>query len=384
MSFVFQQPGSAGLLAAIDAAAKGATAAGSMFAFATKKGIERLLSAQNIAHMLSDGSTFHLIVGVDAITNADSLLYLEDRVAEFGGALKAHAFIHNYSGTFHPKFSWFQKPTLLTLIIGSGNLTLSGLGQTGTAAAPPGNWEAFSVQPLTDQSAAAAAQAIDDWIRSNIELGNLRSLDDSDVRDQAMANSRVRYIKPARLSPSKKLAAGGATATADIAATSGIPTVREDDVLIRELPQTRPGQGDIGVKGLEFLGFNGIATTILLQHVNLDNSLGPVTEQRLFVNSSKNRRVELGAIVQHGYTVDEHDNRMILIAIKLDDRSFRYTVVPVTDPNYALVSSLLGSPLRLGAGRPMRVLTMNSQPLREAWPGAPENLLPVSVLAVET
>lgn len=382
MSFVFQQPGSASLLDALDAAAAGAQTGGAMFAFATKTGIQRLLSAPNINRLLTFGGRFHLVVGVDAITNGDALLTLEDAIAQYGGALVAHAFLHNYSGTFHPKFSWFTSPAGLTVVTGSGNLTMSGLGTAG--GTPIGNWEAFFTQSLNGASATAALQTITDWIRDHLASGHLRQITDAEVRDQAMANGRVRVTTPAAVrrqaAPRAPLPAAGAPVPPLIAPA---PPVLEDDVFIRELPQTRPGQADIGQQGLQFLGFTGAPTAVFLQHVELDNSVGPTVEQRLFVNASQNYRVEMQPIAMHGYVVDANDNRMILVAVKLNDRSFRYTVVPVTHPQYPAVSALLGSPTRLGHGRPMRRLMTTSTSLRQAWPGAPENLLPVVGYAIE-
>ena len=377
MSFVFQQPGSAGLLEALNALAIGASKGGGMFAFASRLGIERLLTAPAIAQMLAEGKPFHLVVGVDAITNADALLYLEEMLRDHGHCLTVQAFLHGHPGTFHPKFCWFHKPDHLDLVTGSGNLTLSGLGQVSAGPLPAGNWEAFVVQSLRDQSAADTAEAIERWIETNVQQLNLRAIDDPDVRDQAMANSRVRYTKPKPPRAAQRPAA--AAAPPDIVA----PLLGQD-VLMRELPRNRLGQADIGRPGLAFLGFSGTPTTVFLQHVELDDSVGPTTEQRLFVNASQNYRLELNAIAHHGYEVDANDNRMILVAVKLNDRSFRYTVVPVTDASYNVVSGLLGPIQRRAGARAMRSRMTTTLELREAWRNAPENLLPVSVPAIET
>lgn len=385
MSFVFQQPGSSSLLDALDAAAANARAGGGMFAFATKAGIQRLLSAPNVERLMSSGGQFHLVVGVDAITNGDALLTLEDEVACYRGALVAHAFLHDYSGTFHPKFSWFTGPGGLTMVAGSGNLTMSGLGFVGGGATPAGNWEAFVTQLLTGTGADATLHTIDQWVQHHLASGHLRPITDAEVRDQAMANSRVRIVPPAafgrRAAPRAPLSASTVLLRPLVAP---LPSVLENDVFIRELPQTRPGQADIGQQGLEFLGFTGVPTAVFLQHVELDNSLGPTTEQRLFVNASQNYRVEMQPIARHGYVVDAYDNRMILVAVKLNGRSYRYTVVPVTHSQYAAVSALLGPPSRLGHGRPMRRLIATSAWLRQSWPNAPENLLPVVGYAIES
>lgn len=382
MSFVFQQPGSASLLDALDAAAMGAQSGGGMFAFATKTGIQRLLCAPNIARLLTNGGQFHLVIGVDAITNGDALLTLEDAVARYRGPLVAHAFLHDYPGTFHPKFSWFRVPTGVTMVTGSGNLTTSGLGSVGAGPAPAGNWEAFFTQSLNGASAAEALHRIDGWIRHCLASGHLRPITDPEVRDQAMANSRVRVIPPTALR--RRALRPGVPAAAAPPLVAPAPPVMENDVFVRELPQTRLGQADIGQQGLAFLGFTGAPTAVFLQHVELDNSVGPTVEQRLFVNASQNYRVEMPPIAIHGYVVDAHDNRMILVAVRLNSRSFRYTVVPVIHPQYAAVSALLGPLARHGHGRPMRRLMTTSTWLRQSWPDAPANLLPVVGYAIES
>lgn len=352
-----------------------------MYAFATKTGIERLLGVPNISRLLTHGGRYHLVVGVDAITNGDALLTLEEAVLHFRGRLTAHAFLHDYPGTFHPKFSWFRTLTHLAIVTGSGNLTMSGLGVLAAGPPPIGNWEAFSTQSLRGVAAAEALAMINNWIEQSLRIGQLRSITDPEVRDQAMANSRVRITTPA--TPRRR----PVNAAAGIPVPPIVPVVAPvdmDDVFIRELPQTRPGQADIGRRGLGFLGFRGATTNVFLQHVELDNTVGPTVEQRLFVNSSQNYRVEMPPIARHGYDVDANDNRMILVAVRLNDRSFRYTIVPVSDPEYAKVSAILGPVARQGHGRPMRLRETSTDALRQLWPTAPENLLPVLGYAIDT
>jgi len=87
MSFVFQQPGTARLLQAIDGAALNAESGGGFFAFASKGGIDEFFACPNISLMLQQGSSFQLIVGIDAITNAEALLCLSEKVSQFQGLI---------------------------------------------------------------------------------------------------------------------------------------------------------------------------------------------------------------------------------------------------------------------------------------------------------
>ena len=75
---------------------------------------------------------------------------------------------------------------------------------------------------------------------------------------------------------------------------------------------------------------------------------------------------------------------IISLATKLDRRSFRYTVLPVNDPSYALVAGLLPHlPTRVGAGRPMREKRVSPEDLLGAWPTVPDNLLPINLAIPE-
>ncbi len=381
MTFVFQQPGTAKLLEAIDDAATNAICGGGVFAFASKGGIDALFARPNISSMLALQQRFHLIVGIDAITNAESLLCLGDKLSQFPDALTVNVFFHEYpSSIFHPKFSWFQHEAGLRLVTGSGNLTLRGLGQITTGSFPPGNWEAFSVQSLVGADATAANQQINDWLTEQRSVGTLCSLEDERVRDRAMSNGRVRFL-PVPAAVQQSTPSDVPVPAANAVPVDGIE-FGTPEVLVREIPKNRTGQADVGRSALtEFFGYDGVAKNVYIQHVSADNTLGPVDSIRLFVNESDNYRLELRAIAELEYIIGEDDSRMILVATKLDRRSFRYTILPVTAGDYAQVVALLG-PLPQGR-RFMREIRVTPENLRSAWSDAPANLLPVNILTSE-
>ncbi len=148
------------------------------------------------------------------------------------------------------------------------------------------------------------------------------------------------------------------------------------DVLLREIPRNRTGQADVGQSALtDFFGF-GKVKSILIQHVSLDNVLGPVQQKNLFVNRSRNYRLELNAIADSSNGIAADDGRMILVATKLDERSFRYTIVPTDAPDYGGVSTLLGA-IPVAGHRRMRTKKLTADEVRAGWPSAPDNLLPV-------
>lgn len=378
MTFIFQQPGTARHLEAIDAASIGADSGGGVFAFATRDGINTFFTSPNIAGMLARGTPFRLIVGVDAITNADALLCLGEKLTEFPNSLTVNVFYHEYpNSTFHPKFTWFQEGDGLRLVTGSGNLTLRGLGKNDPNNLPPGNWEAFSVQTLRGADATGADQEIDRWLDTQQRLGALRSLDDPDVLKRAVANARMRVRNgPGR---PRRPAAGGAV-RGDVVPDINVQ-LDTPEILLRELSKNRDGQADVGQKALKnFFGFTGTPKKIFVQHVSRTNELGPVLEKNMFVNKSKNYRLELQASANAG-RIRHDDSRMILVASRFDRSTYRYTIVPVTADDYDDVASLLG-PIPRGRHK-MRETRMTPEQLREAWKGVPTNMLPTEQIIPE-
>ena len=381
MEFVLQPPGTAKLLDAINRIAGNADSGGGAFAFASKGGIDALFESPNITHMLKNGKPFNLIIGIDAITNAEALLYLHDKLNLFPKSLSVKVFYHeNPNSIFHPKFCWFKQGNTLRLVTGSGNLTLRGLGQATNNTPPPGNWEAFSVQSLTGSKAIAVQTEINRWLTEHRDAGTLRTHDDEQVRDRAMANGRVRFASLAVKTIPAPLA-DAPTTSAPATLIDGV-VLSTPEILIREVPQNRSGQADVGRSALEeFFGYDGEAKHVLVQHVSLDNILGSVDSIRLFVNKSSNYRLELHAIAELQYEIHDDGSRMILVASKLDHRSFRYSIVPVTDENYIQVVALLGPvpPTNKRQRRRMREIRVTTKELLAAWSRAPSHLLPVEL-----
>lgn len=412
-------PGARKFLDQMGLVAPGAEEGLGVFAFASAGGVDSFMDALGLGGTWKTPKKFHLIVGVDAVTNADALLRIADHVKSSGGALTAEVFFHgNPWSTFHPKFAMFRSAASLKFLTGSGNLTTRGLGVASSAMNPPGNWEAFIVQECSGHQAANHWSDAQDWIKAERGAKRLRPLNDEDVRLQAMSNGLVRYSvpKPSTVAPlgpamggaSKPAAKATATAGTPVPkwATQGIPPVAATkaasspptapaataaalnitpldtldigpDLLIKELSSNRPGQADVGKDYLEnFFGYEaGKSKRIMVQYVSLANIMNPTEEHDLFRNQSKNYRVELGALKDFSYDKAKDDGRIITVVARLAPRSFRYTVVPVTDPEYAIVSHLLGPVSK--TNRKMRGKTFALENLAKHWPAAPSNLRPV-------
>lgn len=390
MTFTLQLPGDGAHLGAIEAAATGAESGLGVFAFATRRGIELLLDSTEIQNLLARGR-FHIIVGTDATTNGSALICLLDRARASGGRLTVEAFLNPSKGTFHPKFSAFSIEGRLTMVIGSGNLTGWGLGH------PPhpteGNWEAFGRQVLHGEEAEDVLAEISRWIDAERAAGRLLQVDDTNVLARGAANSRWRGAvigggAQAVQASQAGVAAGMLTVDDEEPAPLSVETAAPGivaDVMVRELSQNREGsrgglgQADVGKRGLAFLGYTGAPTTALLQHVTLGNIVGSVSAQQLVKSRSKNYRFELAAEAQF-VNPKEGGWRIILVAVKMDERTIRYTVVPVESVSHAQLSAILGPlPAIQGNGRRrMRERYMTSAELVDSWRDVPANLLPLA------
>jgi hypothetical protein len=129
-----------------------ATGGGGIFAWASAGGVRALLEHQSFGEMLERGP-FKLVVGTDTITSQaalDALQALTERHAN----LTVRAFLHASAALFHPKFAWFRLPEGLALVVGSGNLTPSGM---------QGNWEIYTVNVLGADEQAAVEHQLSAW-----------------------------------------------------------------------------------------------------------------------------------------------------------------------------------------------------------------------------
>lgn len=391
MTFYFQQPGEEKLLDVLNKSAKDALSGGGVFAFASKGGVNALFGLANIQELLKQKRPFQLIVGIDAITNSETLLRIEEQVAKYGAkVLKAYVFLHDSApNTFHPKFSWFENKDGVSQITGSGNLTERGLGKKSSTKAVNGNWEAFSLEFSAGTEGKVALKAIEGWVSAHIADGKLLPLNDQRVVDKAIENARIRYNSGVKTNVPVVPAVVAKLEESDQLKFTPDAVGLEDsnesfEVLVRELPKNRSGQGDVGQKALnEFFGHKGIDKFIYMQYVDLNNSVRSARRVWLFYNdASNNYRLELPES-KNNYEIGSNDERMILIAVKLGSRSYRYTILrPIEDKkDYEKVWSIF--PLVESKRRLMRESFTSTDALRAAWEDAPANLLPLQIPAFE-
>ncbi|MCY8019633.1 phospholipase D family protein [Bacillus licheniformis] len=345
-----------------------------VFAFATSGGATLLFEDPILSNFLAN-NPFKLIIGIDDITNTNTL----DKLKEFSGLydnLEVKVFCHSDSGSlFHPKFIWFKIDDEIRLITGSGNLTEKGLRR---------NREAFIINYLADNELRAFEDYWNFWISENND--NLRELDDEEVVRKAARNA-TRFIRTWRIeaefdgdedentitetgnqSPNTEHIPSEIIETEDYEAW----TIEDNpEVLVAEIPNSgdRWKQANFNRSVFENF-FGGIAGVneerrILLRHVGTTGNLEELEVRPTVSVRSQNYRVELNAA--GGLDYPEGDNRPIGIFIKVATRSFIYSLVMPEDVIYNEVLSYLNN-YQPRVGNRMRRYLTDVDELRENCP----------------
>ncbi|PSV35168.1 phospholipase D family protein [Photobacterium sp. GB-210] len=185
MSFTIQTPfkGSGSLIDALGKGSKLAVSGGGTYAFASAKGIDLLFSQADFSHFLErPGSIYHLIVGIDEITNTKSLTKLAE-LQERHSNLKVNVFYHKENKLFHPKFTWFLRENGEgEVIIGSGNLTESGISS---------NWEAFFSIEQSKEDFSGTLKSWEGFLEEHSSF--LLSIDNESIVNGAKENDSKSY-----------------------------------------------------------------------------------------------------------------------------------------------------------------------------------------------
>lgn len=335
------------LLDVLAQASEDADSGGGIFAFASARGIELLFDDQVIGPLAR--KDFQLVVGVDAITNVRALAALVGQAGRLEG-LTARVLIHELGSLFHPKLCWFAKGELMTLVVGSGNLTLGGLVE---------NLEAFTVTTFRGGKAIGAERAIERWL----------------VRwqEQLVAPDAAEAVERAGKNRGTERPAGKRTKPEDDAEDEVPPPVGSDDVLVCEISKNTGGrrwQLNVGVEA--FTGFFGGSEKdrrIVIQQVEEDGSLGlPEPPRALFPVKSQNYRFEAAA----GKGVEyPKEGPPIGVFIRISHSVFRYRLLWPGKPEHAEAHALLverGARSRRGG---MLRLFTPLDAFRRVCPGSP-------------
>ncbi|MGV3713016.1 phospholipase D family protein [Pseudolysinimonas sp.] len=316
-----------------------ATRGGGAFAWATAGGVEALFETDAFQELLGRGS-FDLVVGTDSITDARAVSRLAGYVADHP-SLTVSMKVNDSGALFHPKFSWFESEDELTLVVGSGNLTVSGLNS---------NWEAFLVHEFTGDDAGAQLARIQAWIE--LQRDSLHPTDAPEVlvrvADNAGWEKSIRTARRATRSPGSAPAA--------------------EEWLVAELPKNRNGfsQADMSRKVfVDFFGYQDAPREILLAEVTAsgDAQIQPTTLRR---KSSSNYYFELPAARGFSYPTD---GRPIAVFARSALDTFYYALTVPDDPGHAELSALLDE--KVGSAAIRRASGLSASDVEEFWTECP-------------
>lgn len=365
MAFYLQDPGDPDttyLLEILIQECQSATGGGASFAWATQRGVNLLLENKHFIDLLSE-KTFHLVIGIDAVTDEKALQALARVQKELAG-LTVSIFLNNYSGSmFHPKVCWFSHGKTGTLITGSGNLTERGLSS---------NWEAFTVTELNQQDLSSLEDQWSSW--KSTYADDLYEPTDAVVVEQAKKNTR----------PKSKAATGKKIAKKKFPANKKVGKDKETkvtpvslDVLVAEIPgKTNPRWKQANFDRDNYENFFGAKVFgakvekprfMLFRHVEPDGSLEDTETRSSVVVKSRNFRFELAAAAGLKYP---SKGRPIAVFVRQASRNFRYRLVMPGDAGHKTLEKFLSSKWKGRADRMRRVRTTVSD-LQGTWKDSP-------------
>ena len=323
----------------------GALRGGGIFAWATTAGARTLLQDPVFEDMMAS-SDFRLIVGTDAVTDSGAITKLREIETE-NPRLQTRAFLSPTPSLFHPKMAWFEHTDHLSLIVGSGNLTMGGLLS---------NWEAMFVARLHGDEAASVLTKIDSFIQNNakslLPLSDARvtaqvALNDGDERSLRV-NTRNQSMRP----PSRA-------------------AVDTNEVLVAEIPAagSRWKQANFDRYNYEtFFGAKvGSQRRIILRNVDSGGTIGEIESRPSVEVASMNYRFELAAATGLAYPTGSPP---IGIFVRLETGQFLYQLLLPGSDGYASASTFLDTRWD-GPSREKRRVRTTVADLRVIWNDSP-------------
>ena len=346
------------LYEAIVEAAHNAIAWRGVYSFASREAVNWLFDEPVISKLVSNGGQADLLVGLDAITNRQTLERLQELEQQYNH-FNTRVFWNDVVPLFHPKLSDFTYPNGgRKLIIGSGNLTPGGLMH---------NIEAYTTIS-TKKAEEVDVSAFDEFLERHADA--IRPIDDEALAraDQNLISrvnkgqnaGRTRITFPPRSRrPTRLVPAGG---------NGGVATV--DRVLIAQIPKAggRWSQvhfnADVVRDYFRMMAFS--SQRVFLSHVGADGGRSEVEVRPcVYSSSNKNHKIEFGAASSKAYPASPP----VLVLRERHLRVFDYMLLVPESEGYADVIELMGSLPTVGRGMPRVITDMNT--LEAAWATCP-------------
>ena len=321
------------LLEACDKALYGAGA----YAYVTSGGVDMLMKDKVFEKFMERGK-YHLVVGLDDITNTKTLNSLTNIQKKSKNNLIVNAYISaDINSTFHPKFSWFRTKTGGIVIVGSGNMTAKGLRR---------NVEAFVAQELSTKDLDEIEAMWEEWLLSS--GASLKAIDSTEAVDKATENSQRIASHPVR----KKLKRPENKEDIEIT----VPIDEQDEVgawsfdancriLIAEIPgstNNRWSQANFDKNTFSdyfggLPGVNGIYR-LIMRNVLWSGGLGETKVRPLVSVASQNYRIELANPDRLQYPTS---GKPIGVFAKIPERTFMYIIVFPSQQGHTELYNLL-------------------------------------------
>ena len=346
------------LFEAIINAVQEATSCAGIFAFASRAGVDALFGQPEMRSFLTK-SKMSLLIGLDAITNLDTLQRLQELEVEHAD-LSVRVFRNPTNALFHPKISRFEYADgTRSMIVGSGNLTPGGLRQ---------NFEAFSV-------VRTLPNEVLDWSSWDRFLtgheNNVRPID-QEALDRAAQNTvrrQRRDVEPIPGASVQSQPADSASATAVEAIVGGASRFLVARVPRGGREQHRWNQVHLNQAVIDqFFRIKPRTTQrVYLVECRQDGTFAD-EEVRPCVYSDANKNLKI-EIASHRGEPYPAAGTPIAVYRELHARSFAYMLLMPGDPGYDAMFKLTEILPRVGRGLP-RVIT-DSDNIRGAWPKSP-------------
>ena len=339
------------LLKAILDASRGAVSCMGMFAFTSRSGVDSLIADPEIQKFLRK-STMSLLVGIDAVTNRDTLVRLQ-QLEQTNKRLSVHVFWNSTGALFHPKVARFEYPDgSQSMIVGSGNLTLGGLRQ---------NFEAFSVMRVTANESLDTSS----WGRFLINhRDNIRAIDEEALKRAARNISHGPRRPPDIESEFTAL-------TVDIE----LPAGGTDHFLVAQVPKagSRWHQIHFNASVIEqFFRVQPDSTQrVYLVECRQDGSFGEhEVRPCVYSKANKNHKIEIASHRREPYP---NAGRPVAVYRELQARSFAYMLLMPGDPGYKEMCMLTKNLPSIGQrrGRVVPRVIANSDDIRSVWATCP-------------
>lgn len=340
------------LYEAIIEAAGEASAWRGMYAFATRGGVDHLIDDPVVHNFMRKGGAIDLIVGIDAVTNRQTLERMQELEARHR-TFRPRVFWNGTRGLFHPKISQFSYADgRKKLIVGSGNLTPGGLMH---------NFEAYSVISGGRRDTLDMA-SLDEFLTRH--AADIRPID-----LEALERAALNVVRPIVGVPRPRPPA--APAAPRVPEERRITTAVLNRVLIAQVPAAGGRWSQVHFNG-DIIEQYFRVTDLAVQRVYLTRiDAGGVRGEEevrpvVYSASNKNHKIEIAAAKGFDYPTD---GPPLLVFLERQVRCFDYMLLMPGAPGYAEVTELSQSLPTIGRG--MRRAITDTATLARAWEASP-------------